>query len=138
MIKISLILLFAVVQIKIVKAQSIEVAKFTDTAFSKVETEAYFPGGVNEWKKYLQKNLKINVPTKNKAPAGIYMVIVRFIVLKDGIIEDIVPETNYGYGMEKEVMRVIQKGPKWVPATQSGKIVKAYRRQPITFVISEE
>jgi periplasmic protein TonB len=35
-------------------------------------------------------------------------------------------------------MRVIRKGPKWTPAIQNGKIVKAYRRQPITFIVSEE
>lgn len=110
----------------------------SDITFTKVEVEADFPGGIIAWKNFLMKNLKADVPVKRRAPAGSYTVVVRFIVWKNGRIENIVSETNYGYGMEKEVMRVIKKGPKWIPAMQDGKIVKAYRRQPVTFVISEE
>ena len=106
--------------------------------FSKVEIDAGFPGGVTAWREYLEKNLKADVPAKKKAPAGTYTAVVRFIVSKDGTISDIEPETNVGYGMENEVMRVIKKGPKWTPAAQDGKKVNAYRRQPITFVISEK
>jgi periplasmic protein TonB len=64
--------------------------------------------------------------------------VVRFIVDKKGNISNVSAETNLGYGMEKEVIRVIKKGPKWIPAIQNGKVVKAYRRQPITFLVSEE
>lgn len=110
----------------------------TMNIFSKVEIEAGFPGGVTAWREYLEKNLKADVPAKKKAPAGMYTAVVRFIVSKDGTISDIQPETNVGYGMENEVMRVIRKGPKWTPASQDGKKVNAYRRQPITFVISEK
>jgi periplasmic protein TonB len=70
-----------------------------------------------------------------RARRGRYMVVVRFIVAKDGSISEVVAETNHGYGMEKEVVRVIKMGPKWTPAMQNGNIVKAYRRQPVTFMI---
>jgi protein TonB len=40
--------------------------------------------------------------------------------------------------MEEEVMRVIKRGPKWIPASQNGRLVKAYRKQPVTFVVMEE
>ena len=46
--------------------------------------------------------------------------------------------TNHGYGMEEEAMRVIKKGPKWTPAVQNGRSVKAYRKQPITFQVLGE
>jgi len=107
-----------------------------NSIFSKVEFEAEFPGGSSGWIEYLQKNLKADVPVRKKAPNGTYKVIVRFIVSKDGTISDIQPETDLGYGMEAEVMRVIRKGPKWIPAKQNGRPVNAYRRQPITFVVS--
>jgi protein TonB len=106
--------------------------------FEKVESEAEFPGGQNAWIAYLQNNLKADVPVRKKAPAGKYQVIVRFIVSKDGKIRDIKAETNHGYGMEKEVIRIINKGPKWVPAQQNGLPVNAYRRQLITFEVTEE
>jgi periplasmic protein TonB len=106
-----------------------------DKEFSVVEVEAEFPGGLREWSKFLQKNLNANVPVDNRALKGKYMVIVRFIVDKEGKISDIIAQTNYGYGMEKEVMRVIALGPNWIPAMQNGKIVKSYKRQPVTFLI---
>jgi periplasmic protein TonB len=85
--------------------------------------------------KIFAKNLNPNVPADNKARRGRYMVVVRFIVAKDGSISEVVAETNHGYGMEKEVVRVIKIGPKWTPAMQNGNVVKAYRRQPITFLV---
>ena len=40
--------------------------------------------------------------------------------------------------MEEEAMRAIKKAPKWNAAIQNGREVNAYRKQPITFVVSEE
>ncbi|MEO7529134.1 MAG: energy transducer TonB, partial [Chitinophagaceae bacterium] len=96
-----------------------------------------FPGGANEWRKYLEKNLDATVP-KQKAKDGAYSVIVQFIVDKEGNISDVKTLTKHGYGMEEEGVRVIKKGPKWVPAMQNGKVVKAYRKQPITFYLGKE
>jgi GldM C-terminal domain/Gram-negative bacterial TonB protein C-terminal len=106
--------------------------------FDKVEVEASFPGGAEGWKNFLIKNLNPNTPVKNGAPAGIFMVIVRFIVSKDGSISDVVAETSLGYGMEEEVVKLLKKSGKWNPATQNGKPVNAYRRQPITFMVQED
>jgi protein TonB len=104
--------------------------------FSRVEIEAEFPGGLEGWKTYLMTNLNANVPVRKNAPSGTYRVIVRFIVSKDGNISGISSETHHGYGMEEEVIRIIQKGPKWKPAVQGGKLVNAYRRHPVTFLVS--
>lgn len=106
--------------------------------FNKVEVEAAFPGGEGAWVKYLRKNLDPNVPIDNGAPEGTYQVVVRFVVSKDGSISDVQSETNHGYGMEQEAIKIIKKGPKWTPALQNGRNVNAYRRQPITFVVSEQ
>jgi protein TonB len=57
---------------------------------------------------------------------------------KEGNISDVRPLSSHGFGMEEEAMRVIKKGPKWSPAVQNGRQVKAYRKQPITFVVSGE
>jgi periplasmic protein TonB len=103
--------------------------------FQKVEKEAEFPGGLRAWRNYLEENLRSDVPIKKKAPLGKYTVIVQFIVGLDGSISNIEATTSNGYGMEKEVIRVIKKGPKWTPAEQHGRKVKAYRRQPITFEV---
>ncbi|MBD0333129.1 MAG: TonB family protein, partial [Chitinophagaceae bacterium] len=66
-----------------------------------------------------------------------YTVIIQFIVDKEGNISDVKALTNHGYGMEQEAMRAVKKAPKWTPAIQNGRQVKAYRKQPITFIVTE-
>lgn len=106
--------------------------------FEKVEIEASFKGGESAWKKYLERNLNPNAPVDNGAPEGTYTVYVQFVVSKDGSISDVKPLTTHGYGMEQEAVRVIKKGPAWVPAVQNGRSVNAYRKQPITFQVTSE
>jgi len=108
-----------------------------DKIFTKVENEAAYPGGDVAWRRFLEKNLNASTPVDNGAPQGTYQVIVKFIVSKDGSISDVQAESKHGYGMEEEAVKVIRKGPKWTPALQNGRNVNAYRRQPITFVVSE-
>jgi len=106
--------------------------------FDKVEIEASFPGGDSKWRQYLERNANGQVATDNGAPEGTYTTVVQFVVDKEGNISDVKSLTNHGYGMEDEAMRVIKKGPKWSPAIQNGRQVKAYRKQPITFQVLSE
>ena len=106
--------------------------------FEKVEVEAQYPGGEASWRKFLEKNLNPSTPVDNGAPAGSYTVWVQFIVDKEGNVSDIRPLTSQGFGMEQEAVRVLKKATKWVPAIQNGRNVKAYRKQPITFVVEEQ
>ena len=55
---------------------------------------------------------------------------------KTGAISDVKGLSNKGYGMEEEAVKVIKKGPSWEPAVQNGRKVKAYRKQPITFIVT--
>lgn len=120
--------------------QIVEVKKDDDEnkIFDKVEIEAKFPGGDSKWRQYLERNLDPNTPVDNGAPEGTYTVVVQFVVDKEGNISDVRPLTKHGYGMEDEAMKVIKKGPKWDPAVQNGRQVKAYRKQPITFQVTSE
>lgn len=106
--------------------------------FEKVDVEASFPGGEMAWRKFLGRTLRADIATENGAPAGIYTVWVQFVVDKTGSVTDIRPLTNWGYGMEAEVTRVIKIGPQWQPASQNGRAVRAYRKQPVTFMIEED
>ncbi|MBI1781324.1 MAG: TonB family protein [Sphingobacteriales bacterium] len=109
-----------------------------DQIFTKVEIEAGFPGGDGAWKKFLERNLNGQVPSDNGAPEGTYRVLVQFVVDKEGNVSDVKPLTSYGYGMEEEAVKAIKKGPKWTPAEQNGRKVKAYRTQPIVFQVTSE
>ncbi len=106
--------------------------------YNKVEVEASFPGGVKAWETFLKRNLNAAIPVDKGAPAGRYTIFVRFIVDKDGNTSDFKALTNHGFGMEEEVLRVLNLTTKWLPARQGGKVVTAYRTQPVTFVVEEQ
>ena len=110
---------------------------YTETPLISVERkEAEFKGGMEAYQKWLRTSLNMNA-VNSKATAGIYTVIIKFIVNKNGTVTDVIPETNIGYGMEEEGLRVIKNSPRWIPASMFGESIKAYRRQPVTFIISE-
>ena len=106
--------------------------------FTVVQIPAEFPGGINEWRRYLERNLNAELPTNNGAPPGRYTVIVSFIVDKEGGISDVQADNDPGYGTRDEAIRVIKKGPKWKPAVQNGRNVIYRHKQSITFQVSEE
>ncbi len=118
---------------KIVQAQEVG-----NKIFTKVENEASFPGGDSAWKKYLEKNIDPTVPVKEGRPQGEYKVIVTFIVKNDGSIANVTTDNYKGSKMAEQCINLIRKGPRWVPATQNGRLVTAYRKQPVTFVIQEQ
>ena len=61
---------------------------------------------------------------------------MQFVVDKEGVISDVKGLTSKGYGMEEEAVKIIKKGPAWEAAVQNGRKVKAYRKQPITFIVT--
>lgn len=106
-----------------------------ETIYTKVDVEAAFTGGGSAWRNFLQNNLKTNIPIANAAPAGMYTVIVKFIVYRNGTINNITTETNHGFGMEAEASRLIRQSSRWAPAIFRNNKVSSYRRQSITFVV---
>lgn len=117
---------------------SIDSVTINPKVFTRVETEASFPGGDPAWRTFLMRNLKTAIPVDNGAPIGKYTVEVQFVVGKDGAVSNIKALTNWGYGMEDEVIRVIERSGSWSPAIQNGKTVNAYRKQPITFLVEQD
>jgi len=106
--------------------------------FTKTEEEAKFSDDPGAWKAYLMKNLNSNSAVDEGWKKGTHQVIIQFIVYKDGSIGDVKALTYAGSKTAQHCIDIIQKGPKWVPAIQNGRSVNAYRKQPITFVISEQ
>lgn len=110
----------------------------TDSLFTRKEiVDASFPGGTEAWRRFLERNLDGDVPIRNGARSGQATAVVQFVVSTDGSISDIKALTNHGFGIEEEAIRVIKRSGKWIPATQYGRPVKAYRKQPITFSIQQ-
>ncbi|WP_114793083.1 energy transducer TonB [Niabella yanshanensis] len=103
--------------------------------FTKVEVDAKYPGN---WRSFLERNLDGQVAVDNGASPGTYTVIIQFIVDVAGNVSDVKALTSVGFGMEQEATRVIKKSGKWNPAIQNGREVKAYRKQPITFQVTDQ
>lgn len=118
-----------------VKGQSTGDTSIIDSSDrAKQSEEAFFPGGNNAWAQFLSHRIQSDVAALNNAPAGRYKVQVRFTINADGSVSLVNAVTNFGYGMEEEVIRVIKKSPQWLPATINGKPARAFRLQTITFV----
>jgi periplasmic protein TonB len=98
------------------------------------DVEASFPGGTAAWKKYLEKNYNFSQRTlKNKISGS---ATIDFVIDTTGSV--ILPRIakSVEITMDKEVIRVISNSPKWIPAIQDGKKVRAYRRQPFSASIA--
>ncbi len=109
-----------------------------DYACTVIETEARFRDTINGWDNYLKQNITSVIPIRNCAPSGSYKVEIRFLIGKDGILSDVKAMTANGYGMEAEVIRVIEHSPQWIPATRNGRKVRAYKRQSFVFTVSNQ
>jgi len=107
-----------------------------DSVYSSVDIKAEFPGGLNGWIKYLERNIGRDIPYKNGAPSGKYTVILSFEVAKDGTISKIQAETDPGYGSKEEALRLLSNSPKWKPAIQNGRNVIYRHKQSITFLVN--
>ena len=101
-----------------------------DSAFSKVEVEASFPGGAAAWTKYITKQITQNADGFRKKDFG--TCIIKFIVDKKGNISEVEATTMTKSRLAKVAIEAIENGPKWTPAQQNGKYVNAYRLQPVT------
>ena len=103
-----------------------------DTTFTKIEIEAEFPGGSSQWAKYLQTELAKLDDLPN------VHVVIKYIINKDGSITSAEIETPVDESTDKRLLAIFLNSPKWNPATQDGKPVNAYRKQPITLGSTEE
>ena len=105
--------------------------------FTTIQTEAKFPGGLDAWTKYLERNLNTAAPVDNGAPPGSYSVVVSFLVDKNGNVSDVQALNDPGYGTAEEAVRVIKKSKQWIPALQNGSNVTYRQKQSITFIVNE-
>lgn len=111
-----------------------------DRLFTKVEVPAQFPGGLDGWKRYLERNLNNNAAQEDGAPVGSYTVKVQFIVDKTGLISNVtaIEAPKACPSCAKEAVRAIQKGPHWEPAVQNGRKVTYQAIQYVTFQVADE
>ena len=64
----------------------------------------------------------IKIPENLKR--GKYIIGVNFIVSKDGTYSDIACVKDPGFGLCDEVVKIIKKSPRWIPAKQYPDIIQ--------------
>ncbi|MBS1512209.1 MAG: N-acetylmuramoyl-L-alanine amidase [Bacteroidetes bacterium] len=113
-------------------------ARTANKIFTRTEISPSYPGGNDEWKKFMQKNLDPTIPVDEGWKPGTYTIVVQFIVHEDGSLSDITALNFKDSKTAAHCIELIRKSEHWIPAVQNGRKVNAYRRQPITFVIYED
>jgi hypothetical protein len=104
-----------------------------------VMREATFKGGMEGWRKYLEKNLNANVAADAGAPPGQYTVELTFKVSAEGYTSNVkatsVPNLCKPCG--NEAVQVILNSREWQPAILQNEPVEYLAKQFVTFVVSE-
>lgn len=98
------------------------------------DTDATFQGGMDEWKKYLQKNYRYPARSIKSKISGTVQVL--FTIDTTGQVTRPRLLRSVEVTMDTEVLRVIGSSPKWIPAVKNGYKVNAYRKQPFNSIIA--
>ncbi|WP_295794391.1 energy transducer TonB [Mucilaginibacter sp.] len=113
-------------------------AKFADgqsTTYAKTRSvQPQFNGGISAFSAYLGNNIQYPDYERGNDIQGV--VIVEFVVEKDGKISDIKVNKHVSDGLDKEAVRVIKKSPKWIPATVFARPVRVRYRVPVNFALT--
>ncbi len=100
-----------------------------DQAF--VEKMPVFPGGMTALRKYLASHVIYPEMALQIGISG--MVIVQFIVDKDGSVADVTISRGVDPLLDKEALRVVKGMPKWTPGEQAGRPVRVRYSVPVVF-----
>ena len=104
-----------------------------DGVFTVVEQPPTFPGGENALIAYIAKHLKYPQVALEQEIQGV--VKLRFVVMPDGTVGDVVIQQGLESHCDKEAVRVVKSLPRFIPGKQQGKPVAVWYTLPIRFVI---
>lgn len=104
--------------------------------FTNVEVLPSFPGGIQQFGKFLSANLKYPKQAWLDKVQG--RVFCQFVVEKDGSLSDIKVMRGIGGGCDEEAVRVLSTSPKWSPGIQNGRSVRVSYTIPIFFQLMGE
>lgn len=100
--------------------------------YTEVGTLPSYPGGTEEYLKFLAKNIRYPYNEGRKITKG--KVIALFMVEKDGSITNTTVIQSLTPGLDAEAIRVINQMPnKWIPATLRGVPVRTHYTATINF-----
>lgn len=99
-----------------------------------VDEAAEYPGGLKAMMHFLQRNLRDPIAERTEASR----VSIRFVVNEDGTIGDFTVIRTGGEKIDFQVIKVLQKMPRWKAAKKNGRNVAMYFVQPVSFEVIKE
>lgn len=96
-----------------------------------VEEMPSFPGGMPALSQYVTKELRYPKEARQMNIEG--LVLVSFVVEKDGNISNASVLRGIGGGCDEEALRVVARMPAWKPGQQGGKPVRVRYTLPMRF-----
>jgi protein TonB len=103
------------------------------TVYDFVEQMPVFPGGDNEFFKFLSNSIIYPETAREKNIQG--TVFVTFIVEKNGELSEIEILRGVQEDIDKEAIRVISTMPNWSPGKKNGKPVRVQCNLPLEFAL---
>jgi TonB family protein len=109
------------------------IVKYSNQIFLVVEETATFPGGLDEFYKFVLKNLRYPVYERTNKIEG--KVFVEFVITKTGKIdiESVKAIKGVSRGLDEEAVRLIKDSPDWIPGSQRGSLVAQKMVLPVAF-----
>lgn len=103
------------------------------------QKEAEFKGGQKAWASYISKNAPTDLSIKGATEEMTVSVNVEFIVDENGyvIFPKILKSSGYK-NVDNDALQIIANSPTWKNAVQYNIPVRAFRIQPLTFVLKPE
>lgn len=100
------------------------------------DVQPAFPGGVEAYRTFLQKNVHYPEAAKARSLSG--DVFVSFIVDEAGRLLEAEVIKGVGYGLDEEALRLVRLMSWWTPAQLAGKPVRVPATLRIRFGIQEQ
>ena len=107
-----------------------------DQPYVIVEEMPKFPGGEKALLMYIAENVKYPEEAKAKDIEG--TVYLKFVVNKEGKVQDVSILRGVDPSIDQEAIKVIENLPEWKPGQQSGKPVDVCMQIPIMFKLAAD
>ena len=101
--------------------------------YNVVEQMPSFPGGEAALLKYVNTHIKYPAIAQEQEISGV--VTLRFVVLEDGSVGDVIIMKSLEKHCDEEAVRVVKSLPRFIPGKQQGKAVRVWYTLPVRYVI---
>lgn len=110
--------------------------KEDNNVYTDVDKKPEFPGGYSALYKFIADHLKYPELAKMKGIQG--KVFVKFIIGKEGNVENPEVVKSDNPSLNSEAIRVVSSLPKWIPGSHNGKTVRVANTIPVNFKLDEQ